>query len=429
VASGEVLQRHRLLGLREGMTNIRQFFCDSEIVRSSLEAATSYKYYRYLALLLVITTGTIGRDVVPTPPHHIVKNHMLPEERAIELLKKCLPKIPTLDQDIVQDVVSRKRKLTISKICRLWAGMGFIYKISIDDSEVLVVKHVAPPSSGEQSFGDQRKSHSYQVEANFYEHVAPEVSSIVEMPIPFFVERGPGNKEITVCMSMLHGSWIETSSAPDVHGTLRWLAHFHASYWGDDAISELLKKANLQKTGSYWHLDTRPEEHEGMSNRGLQGRLKRAARAIDECLKRDPMQCLIHGDPKEANVMRLENGSGSRIAMYDFQYCGKGTPTRDLAYFLCSSCPAAQESELVNYYYEQLTNELLRQGNKTPPDLQHFQKSLELAFCDFDRFLCGWGQWGYDLKNKTVATLQRIDGGMDLGSENAYRQAVQAEFW
>jgi hypothetical protein len=307
--------------------------------------------------------------------------------------------------------------------------MGSIYKVSIDDSAVFVIKHVIMPPSGEQSLGDQRKAHSYQVEANFYDHVAPDLSSIVELPTPFYVERGPKNKEITICMSMLHGSCIQTSELDDVHGTLRWLAQFHAAYWGEEAVSEVLSTAKLQKTGSYWHLDTRPDEHSDMASAGWQGRVKRAARAIDECLKRDYMQCLIHGDPKEANIMRLgKSGNCSRIAMYDFQYCGKGTPTRDLAYFLCSSCHKAWESELVKYYYEQLKDELMRQG-KTPPDLRHFHNSLELAFCDFHRFLCGWGQWGYDLKDKTMSTLDRIDGGVDLGSEDAYREACQKEFW
>ena len=354
---------------------------------------------------------------------------MLPRERALELLQYSLPKIPTLNHDIVQDVLSRKRNLGISQICRLWAGMGSIYSVSIDGSAILVVKHVMPPPSGEQSFGDQRKSHSYQVEANFYEHVAFELSSTVVLPAPFYVERGPKKKEVTICMSMLQGTCIDTSRREDVRATLQWLARFHAAYWGKDTVSEVVSKAKLQKTGSYWHLDTRPEEHDDMPSAGLQGRLKRAARAIDECLKGDSMQCLIHGDPKEANAMHQKNSDGgARIAMYDFQYCGQGTPTRDLAYFLCSSCHAAWESELVSYYYKQLNNELIRKG-KTPPDLDHFLKSLDLAFCDFHRFLCGWGQWGYDLEGKARSTMNRIDGGADLGSENSYRQAFQREFW
>ena len=159
--------------------------------------------------------------------------------------------------------------------------------------------------------------------------------------------------------------------------------------------------------------------------------MKRAARAIDACLKRDPMQCRIHGDPKEANIMRLDNGTDSRndhIGMYDFQYCGKGTPTRDLAYFLCSSCDEDDEEMLVNFYYEELSK-LLSQKGSTPPSIEHFRGSLELAFSDYCRFMCGWGHWGYDLKRRVQTLLARLDNGKLLNSEEAYDSAIRRVFW
>lgn len=230
-------------------------------------------------------------------------------------------------------------KVQTSQLCRLWAGMGHIYRVSCSVDNIswqFVVKHVTPPPRRQQSFGDRRKAVSYQVEAHFYQHVAKDLlSSGLTLPTPYEVEYGPKEDEITIGMSLLEGSYIDTGDSEDALGTVRWLAQFHAAYWGNDTINELVARVGLQTVGSYWHLDTRPDEHESLSRRGLEGRLKRAARAIDACLKRDPMQCLIHGDPKEANVMKLRDGG---IAMYDFQYCGKGTPTRDLAYFLCSSC-------------------------------------------------------------------------------------------
>lgn len=394
-----------------------------------------------------------SQECVPVHSTCIVFS-MLSKDRAIEFTKQFAFQSGNVDDNLLEDVISGKKCLRISQLCRLWAGMGSIYKISIGDNAAtqFVVKHVTPPPPSQQSFGDQRKSKSYQVEANFYQYVAPELiasshRSLLLMPIPYSVEYGPKEDEITICMSYLEGSWIQSSSTSrdDVQGTLRWLAQFHAAYWGEDTIHQLVQTAGLQEIGSYWHLDTRPDEHASMTRKGWQGRLKRAAKAIDQCLKRDPMQCLIHGDPKEANVMKLNNNndnndssSSSRsnrhqqqqdnIAMYDFQYCGKGTPTRDLAYFLCSSCDDDWEDELVQYYYEQLSQQLNQQGI-TPPTLDHFRKSLLLAFCDFHRFLCGWGQWGYDLQDKVLSLLQILDNGKDLGSDEAYHEAIQKHFW
>jgi prepilin-type processing-associated H-X9-DG protein len=95
----------------------------------------------------------------------------------------------------------------------------------------------------------------------------------------------------------------------------------------------------MQPIGSYWHLDTRPEEHASMSSGGWEGRLKLAARAIHERLGRDGMQCVVHGNVKDANMLFLDgcggdddNGDGggareARVGMYDFQYCGRAPPS------------------------------------------------------------------------------------------------------
>ena len=59
-----------------------------------------------------------------------------------------------------------------------------------------------------------------------------------------------------------------------------------------------------------------------MPRKGWEGRLKLAARAIDERLRRDEMQCCIHGDAKDANMLFHSDDDGSGgVSMYDFQYC------------------------------------------------------------------------------------------------------------
>jgi hypothetical protein len=349
---------------------------------------------------------------------------MIPKEQVLRLAEKCLPHL--VEKDTAQRTLEAS-DIKLSQLCRLWAGMGHIYNVSLWNGTVeFVVKHVAPPSRQKQSFGDRRKADSYQVEANFYHKLAAslQVDDGVCLPAPYLVEHGPADGEITICMSLLRGDSIY--NATDVQGALAWMAKFHAAHWGEDNIDSLVEDIGLQKNGSYWYLDTRPDEHSSMPRRGWEGRLKRAARAIDSCLKRDPMQCLIHGDPKDANIMLLDDTH--QVAMYDFQYCGRGTPTRDIAYFLCSSCDEDQEEELVLYYYKQLVDQLLKK-HRPPPSLEHFKDSLELAFCDYCRFMSGWGYWGYDVRERVQSFLHRLDGGKDLGSEEAYDQAIRKELW
>ena len=362
------------------------------------------------------------------------------EERSLRLAEKCLPNLAVGKSCGERALEARDVKL--SKICRLWAGMGHIYQVELwtTGTVCFVMKHIKPPSRKRQSFGDQRKAASYHVECNFYDNLAASLIRDygLHIPTPYLVEHGPAKEEITICMSLLVGNEIDMSNLEEVKSVLSWLAKFHAVYWGQDQVDRIVQEVGLQAMGSYWHLDTRPEEHGNMSRNGWEGRLKRAARAIDSCLKRDPMQCLIHGDAKKANMMLVSslhdavNAREETVAMYDFQYCGRGTPTRDVAYFLCSSCDEDEEGELVEFYYNRLVENLSSSSSATKatiPTLEHFRDSLELALCDFSRFMCGWGHWGYDIQSRVQRFLGKLDGGKDLGSEEAYDEAIRKVLW
>lgn len=345
--------------------------------------------------------------------------------------------------------------LTVKSLCTLWSGMGHIYKVTVKRRATskdvdLVIKHVAPPATAQgqqQSLGDRRKTDSYVVETNFYEHVA---ATLIQehgllIPQPYYIER-KANNEILIVMEYIDSQSCYMSE-PEMHQVLDWLATLHAAYWGNAAIDELVATAGLQETGSYWYLETRPDEHASMPNAGWQGRLKRAAHAIDARLKRDPLQCLIHGDAKDANVMTMfttPNGNGksasnngdsnsdssnklsSSLYMCDFQYTGKGPPTKDLAYFFCTSAAPDDEDAAVDYYLNSLTSKLA--ANVKPPSRQQLDDSLDLAYCDFYRFMSGWGFWGSGGEDRVKAALDRLDGGKDLGSEEAYDKAVRREY-
>lgn len=309
-------------------------------------------------------------------------------------------------------------KVNVKQVCRLWAGMGHVYELSFrerkNNNTRFIVKCVDPDPSQVDSIGGRRKANSYQVEANFYERYAEDLIDDHDLPLPrpLYVERN-GNQTI-LCMTKLESSSnISNNIEKEV---MKWLAKLHASTWKSDA-------QGLHPIGSYWYLDTRPDEHADMPRKGWQGRLKRAARAIDSRLQRDDMQCIIHGDAKDANILFTENGE---VAMCDFQYCGKGPPTRDLAYFLCSSTYPANEEELLQVYYNELI--ALLPSDVTKPTMDQLKESLEIAFADYCRFMAGWGFWGNDLSRRVTALLDRLDGGKDLGSEEAYDKAMRREF-
>eukprot|EP00980_Cylindrotheca_fusiformis_P014941 scaffold4090_cov65-Cylindrotheca_fusiformis.AAC.3 len=247
------------------------------------------------------------------------------------------------------------------------------------------------------SLGDQRKADSYLVEANFYQHLAPSLRRTdFHLPIPYFVEkdddddddtkrRRHNNNTITICMSEIHGqpasgSFVNNSKSrhDEICAVLKWLATFHGATWG-------MKNQNvvglLQPVGSYWHLDTRPNEHQSIKNKGWQGRLKRAARAIDERLKNDPiLQCCIHGDVKDANMLFFTTSNNNnnnnkkeeelQVAMYDFQYCGKSPPTKDLAYFFCVAAETNRDEDNIylEFYHQQLIQRLQEKKNDENDD-------------------------------------------------------------
>lgn len=344
----------------------------------------------------------------------------LSRSEALRLARKCLPKM-IQNKDIPEDFDLndvKEKDLKVKNVCSLWAGMGYVYNIQIRGDFHIIVKHIIPPPTQSRSFGDERKAASYEVEANFYRNVAPMLISKHELciPFPYHVENDSDNS-ITICMSRLVGSPGYLSDDGHIHAVLKWMATLHAATWGEKA-DYYVKEEGLQAIGSYWHLDTRPSEHESMPRKGWEGRLKRAARAIDERLKRDPFQCCVHGDMKEANMLFSTNNS---VGIYDFQYCGRAPPTVDLAYFFCVAVGNAND-EYLEFYHEHLVRVLDISCKR--PSLIQLKESLSIAFCDFQRFLSGWGSWGSDISDVVIDVLDRLDGGSILPSEDAYREAM-----
>jgi thiamine kinase-like enzyme len=166
------------------------------------------------------------------------------------------------------------------------------------------------------------------------------------------------------------------------------LANFHATFLGE-------KPENLWKKGTYWHLDTRPDELKVLKDTAL----KKAAGVIDQKLQQTSFKTFVHGDAKLANF--CFSADGKNVAAVDFQYVGGGCGMKDVAYFIGSCLHEEEceswESDLLDIYFIALRAALDKQ--QKPVDADQLEKEWRslypLAWTDFHRFLKGWspGHW------------------------------------
>ena len=212
-------------------------------------------------------------------------------------------------------------------IQELWSGYGKIIRVGLENASIesVVVKHVQLPQyknhprGWNTDIGHQRKVKSYQVETKWYETYSK--NSAARLPQCLAIDRQ--DDEVLMVMEDLDEAgyslrkrtviWEEISSC------LAWLAKFHTSYLGK--IPD-----GLWDVGTYWHLETRPQELEVLDDQ----RLKEAAPIINEKLNTCKYKTFVHGDAKLANFCFAQNG---QVAGVDFQYVGGGCGMKDVAYF------------------------------------------------------------------------------------------------
>ena len=343
----------------------------------------------------------------------------------------------------------------------LWAGYGTINELELELEEgpevegddkkkrknaattMVIVKRVRPPRGDADDLGHQRKLASYVCEAAFYRHCARRTleggAAIAE---PLLVSTSAGSSEspdspfsLTLALSDLRPERPNFSRGglrpEQLQATLRWLSRFHAIWWGCRGESErgdavdgggedndgapLLPKELADREGTFWHLDTRPEEWEAIPEDGgfLSG-LKQEAHGIAAELKAEAstFPTLNHGDAKAANFAWSNPSPSSSpskekrkepsisAAAYDFQYVGRGVGARDVAYLLSSAGSSSDEKQLeasLDFYFECLQGDLLSLG-KAEQAKKYTRDTLtyhfRLSTADFVRFMAGWGSWG-----------------------------------
>ena len=280
----------------------------------------------------------------------------------------------------------------------LWSGYGSIDRIGLEGTDVqsVIVKRVQPGDGGHPrgwntDLSHQRKLKSYQVESQWYRVQSNRNGpSLARIPDCLGVKTD-GDETLLVLEDLDAAGFAGRRSSvnqTEWQACVRWLAAFHAEHLG-------VASEGLWESGTYWHLETRPDELGKLEDLPL----KKAASAIDARLKASVFQTLVHGDAKLANF--CFSPDGSEVAAVDFQYVGGGCGMKDLAYFV-GSCfrdeeAERREGEVLNFYFKELRGFLERIGRDDSPDeLEADWRPLyRVAWADFHRFMKGWspGHW------------------------------------
>ena len=280
----------------------------------------------------------------------------------------------------------------------LWSGYGNIEKITLEGTDFpsVIVKHVKPdpgshPRGWNTDLSHLRKLKSYQVETNWYASQKNKAGNNLAR-IPACLGTQKEEDEVLLVLEDLDASGFAgrrgSVNQTEWRACVDWLAAFHAEYLGS-------APDGLWESGTYWHLETRPDELGRLEDQAL----KDSAALIDRDLKNCKFQTLVHGDAKLANF--CFNYDGSEVAAVDFQYVGGGCGMKDLAYFV-GSCfrdedAESMEGEVLDYYFMQLGNSLGKiESHQSKEELEEAWRPLyRMAWADFHRFMKGWspGHW------------------------------------
>jgi len=184
---------------------------------------------------------------------------------------------------------------------------------------------------------------------------------------------------------------------------LDWLASFHATFLNSPA-------QGLWECGSYWHLDTRPDELAALEDVSL----REAASLIDQQLRLCRYQTLVHGDAKLANFCFTGDTPQPDVAAVDFQYVGRGCGMKDVAYFVGSclredECQAL-ESTLLDYYFSRLGQRVTEKkpGSDTNELEREWRELYDVAWADFHRFLKGWSPGHWKINSYSEQLTRRV---------------------
>lgn len=300
------------------------------------------------------------------------------------------------------EAILNTKCLNEEHVQELWSGYGTLKRLFLDNGSSVILKEIEYPTVQDHPRGwstnisDERKRKSYQIEQNWYEGLSQKLDDRTKVPALIHNQKGD---TIAILIEDLNASGFDlrhlSLNLDGVKRVLEWLARFHATFIG-------VEPEGLWPKGTYWHLDTRPDEYVIMQS----GWLKENAKRIDEALNITKYKTIVHGDAKLANFCFSNQ---MEIAAVDFQYVGGGCGMKDVAYFI-SSCLSEDESmryeaELLDCYFNELRVNI---SNEMADELEEeWRKLYPVAWADFVRFLQGWAPDHYKLNSYSQLQVRR----------------------
>ncbi len=310
--------------------------------------------------------------------------------------------------DIIKQATGANKIELIEVIQELWSGYGTIgrYRLSGAERQSVVIKHVhvsdpaGHPRGWNSDLSHQRKLRSYQVESAWYRQWSESCDENCRLPDCLAVA-SRGDETLMVLEDLDASGFAgrrEMVSETELLACLDWLANFHATFFG-------CEPKGLWAQGTYWQLETRPDELEALTDLPL----KQAAAEIDRRLRDCQYQTFVHGDAKLANF--CFSADGRAVAAVDFQYVGGGCGMKDVAYFIGSCLNEAEcerrEAQLLDHYFSTLQPALARcqpavDGKAVESE---WRQLFPFAWSDFHRFLKGWspGHWKLNAYSEKMA--------------------------
>lgn len=316
----------------------------------------------------------------------------------------------------IAEVTGAKAARRGERVQSLWSGYGEICRVRLTGAEIatVIVKSVKPPARARASqagASHTRKCRSYDVERAWYRAFAPRCDATCRVPRLFGESRGDGaSNEWLFVLEDLDAAGFpgrrHDPSPAELEACLAWLAALHARFLG-------VVPDGLWETGTYWHLETRPEELAAIEDPSLRA----AAPLLDQKLRAAEFQTLVHGDAKPANFcFARAGGGGSSVAAVDFQYAGGGCGMKDVAYLLSGSCDGEPEAErrYLDGYFERLRRAIDVSGApfESAAVEREWRGLYPIACADYHRFIAGWAKehWRRDThaRELTRAVLRTL---------------------